>query len=245
MIYAFWGTLAGVAVLLIAAAHQSIPTFGAREPAGKHHRPRAPREWPWGERVAFRANARIARRQAERDSDEKYLRKLQEIHAGQHMDTMPPGEAAERAMWGEHYGQPGEPGWEGTADAYAADMAAGPLMPLPPEVVDANEPAGWALYGDVKAPLYAVQPDGGVIHFVHRPDEPEPDDPLAVLGDDACADALVGPVQPEPEYPHLREGQYAEAGAVGTGFFAAALLDKYEAQQLLASYAERAEGGGR
>jgi hypothetical protein len=54
---------------------------------------------------------------------------------------------------------------------------------------------------------------------------------------------LEGSSKPEPAplFDHLREGQYAEAGAVPTGFFAAALLDKYEAQQLLASYRERAE----
>jgi hypothetical protein len=146
------------------------------------------REWPWRERAAFRVSGRAARRQRERDRDAATVDTFRDILAGQYM-----GEEAERAMWGECYGQPGEPGWEGTAEDYALDMAAGPLMPLPPEVVDDWAESDQALClcplgPDVPGPPITTEADCPAhAHLV-------PADPLDVLGDDACADALVGPV---------------------------------------------------
>jgi hypothetical protein len=171
----------------------------------------------------FRVSGRAARRQRERDRDAATVDTFRDILAGQYM-----GEEAERAMWGEHYGQPGEPGWEGTAEDYAADMAAGPLMPLPPEVSPGSAEPNWSSGGPVLMPEAPTSVSPA-----------EPGDPHDALSDEDEAEAYVGPVVPTERYEHLRAGQYAEAGAVATGFFAAALLDKYEAQQLLASYRER------
>jgi hypothetical protein len=118
MIYAFWGTVAGVVALLLWAAHQAIPTFGAPEPAGAHHKPRAPRNWSplhvyvvaaiWV--AVIHHERRRDRRQRERARDEATVDTFRDIHAGQYLETLP--------------------------------AAAGPLMPLPPEVEHVREPYG-------------------------------------------------------------------------------------------------------
>jgi hypothetical protein len=154
-------------------------------PEGAHHRP------PWWQRWRDR-------RQHERAQDALNLRLLHDIGEGLRREAtgpltssgmpaadafhppLPVDEAAERAMWGEHYGQPGEPGWEGTDEEYAAAMAAGrpvslnaeqarargwdtdaPLMPLPPEVErTCFHPEGW---GD-------EEPDDGMVHMYQLAD---------------------------------------------------------------------------
>jgi hypothetical protein len=215
MTIAIWGTLAAIFALFVATALTLIETA---EPAGRHHRP--------------------SRRQLERATDEETVGTFRDIHAGQYLD-----EAAERAMWGVHYGQPGEPGWEGTAEDYAAAMAAGPLMPLPPEVVR-----------DVLAQVcpqcgehYGNDTDYECGCFAHAV---WPEDPHDVATPEDEADQFVGDLGPAeleetsqppggessgtleetskpPEFEHLRAGQYEEA----TGQFSRAVLDAYEQHQ--------------
>jgi hypothetical protein len=230
MIYAFYGTLAGIAALLAAATWAGINT---PEPAGAHHKPRAPREWPWRERVAFRANARIARRQRERDRDEATER----LFSGM---QVPPEIARDATPDGIlRYDGPGLT--PGQLREFGRSLNAVQHMPLPPdcphcggtgcEACDAQ-----CLPAEPEDPAEVVTPEDEADAYVG--DLPEPG---SVQDESAPGDFPAPGNEPEPEFDHLRAGQYAEAGAVPTGFFAAALLDDYEAEQLLASYRERAE----
>ena len=174
MIAAILGTFLGVLVLLTAAMWVGVNT---PEPAGHHHKPRRPTLWQ-GLRVFVLAAiwtgaTRRERRQRERDRDEAYLRAVQEVRAEQHMETGPVTSSG---------------------------------MPLPPEVDD-----DWY---DAQSPFRQLCPqcrasehcEGGTSFCecaCGLPDDPDgPIDPLAVLGDDACADALVGPAR-----PRCRSGQ--------------------------------------
>lgn len=217
MIYAFWGTLAGVLVLFLAAAHQSIPTFGAREPTGAHHKPRKP---PLRQRWRDR-------RQAEHVRDEATERLFggMEVPPEIARDAMPTG------IW--HYEslnaeQAHARGWD-VCDG-------GPLMPLPPEATR-NPFADLELYGPELAACPHCDSPYGTVHGPRCPYDPdEPEDPHDVATPEDEADAYVGdlgpaelPAQPEPgDVGHLREGQYAEA----TGQFSRAVLDTYERAQV-------------
>jgi hypothetical protein len=119
------------------------------------------------------AHAKPSRRQREKARDEATVDTFRGFLAEQHMETMP--------------------------------QAPGPLMPLPPEVADdpcpecgcpPSQPLGCGCNND-DCPCSEPEDPAEV-------DDPrvEPADPLAVLGDDACADALVGPVR-----PRCRSGQ--------------------------------------
>jgi hypothetical protein len=269
------GTFAGVLVLLVAAMWVGINTPEPAGHHHKPAKGRFEEARNWVAFKAGREVRMITRRQAERDNDAATERLFagMEVPPEIARDAMPAGiwhyegltepelahyddpqvmaharmdEAAERAMWGVHYGEPGEPGWEGTGEEYAAAMAAGPLMPLPPEVATRNPFADLELYGPELAACPHCDSPYGTVHGPRCPYDPdEPEDPAEVVTPEDEADAYVGPVVPTERYDHLREGQYAEAGAVATGFFAAKMLDKYEAAQLLASYRERADAGAK
>jgi hypothetical protein len=205
MTLAIYGTLAAVTALFFAACLTLTPTFGA--PAGHHHKPSLRR----------RLHERNQREQA-RDAETEELFEGMEVPPEIARDTIPAGEAAERAMWGEHYGQPGEPGWDGTDEEYAAAMAAGrpvslnaeqahargwdtcdggPLMPLPPDV--AHE----CIQVEEEPPQPVVFSEDELAIIDSFEDEPEDPHDVATPGDQA--DALVGGVRHDPEMDYRDE----------------------------------------
>jgi predicted transcriptional regulator len=182
------GTFAGVLALLVAAMWVGINT---PEPAGHHHKPAKGRFEEARNWVAFKAGREvrmITRRQAERDRDEAWVDEARDIHAGQHMDTMPapapewplkplPPGAEEYA---DHFHRPLD---EGTVHMY--QLADGQIVPaegyVPPE----------DLHEVIRAGIGEAERGETVTH----------EDPLDVATPEQVADELVGDL-PEPEPDH-------------------------------------------
>jgi hypothetical protein len=215
MIAGILGTFAGVLALLAAATWAGINT---PEPAGHHHKPRKPQL-----RQSERQRRRH-RRQAERSRDEATERLFAGMQVppeiardathtdddscgrcGWHTEAgTAAGRAAElRQHLGKHAAAMSTGIWH--YESLSAEQAQargwtepdGPLMPLPPEVDEDD----WA-ESDQALCLCPLGPDVPGPPITTEADCPahahlDPADPLAVLGDDACADALVGPVQPQ------------------------------------------------